>query len=396
MNTLISAYSCSPDEGSEKEVGWSWVKNLSKIKNNNFTVITRLAKKKKIENKINKKSFSNINFVYYDLPKLFITLFKKNAIGNYIYIYLWQIGIFLNFKKLFKKKIFNTIHHVTLVSFRCPSFLFFYTKNFIFGPISGGEKVSYNLILNFTFKGLIFELLRSLSNLISKYSLFVNMCYFFSKKIYVVSHHTKNNILSIFHYKVKILPAIFSENLKFKIQSSINRKNLCYAGRLNDWKGIMLLLLAFKRLYFINKKYYLNIYGDGPLRNKIKKFIIANSLKKNVFLKKHLKQKLLFKKLKENDLLIFPTLRDSGGYLLIEALNHKIPVLTTNAPGPNSVIKKTNFKPINIYKTNAKKISIQLSNEINLFFKKKKIYFYSLNKSLKFNNKYKVIYKSYD
>lgn len=323
-----------------------------------------------------------------------INLLKKNVLGNYLYIYLWQIGIFLNFRKLFKKKTFNIIHHVTLVSFRCPSFLFFYTKNFIFGPISGGERTPNNLIFNFTFKGLIIEYLRVLSNYISKYSLMVNMCYFFSKKICVVSPYTKKNILSIFHHKIIILPAVFSEKIKFKINSNVKRKKMCYAGRLNDWKGILLLLLAFKKLHLTDKKLYLEIYGDGPLRYQIKKFIIDNNLMKNISLKNHIKQNLLFKNLTENDLLIFPTLRDSGGYLIIEALNHNIPVLTTNAPGPKSIIQKSNFNLINIYKSNAKIISNQLSNRINIFFKKKKTYFYSLNKNLKFNNKFKKIYKS--
>ena len=50
MKILISAYACEPDKGSESEVGWSWVKYLSKTKNKVF-VITRSNNKKNIEKK---------------------------------------------------------------------------------------------------------------------------------------------------------------------------------------------------------------------------------------------------------------------------------------------------------------------------------------------------------
>ena len=47
MKILISAYSCEPNSGSEHEVGWSWIKALSKNNKNKITVITRKSNKKK-------------------------------------------------------------------------------------------------------------------------------------------------------------------------------------------------------------------------------------------------------------------------------------------------------------------------------------------------------------
>ena len=57
MKILISAYACEPNSGSEPEVGWSWIKALSKNNKNKITVITRKSNKKKIylENTLCKK-----------------------------------------------------------------------------------------------------------------------------------------------------------------------------------------------------------------------------------------------------------------------------------------------------------------------------------------------------
>jgi len=76
MKILISAYACEPNSGSEQEVGWSWIKALSKNNNNKITKITRKSKKKKIylENTLCKKK--NFNFLFYDFPNFFLKILK--------------------------------------------------------------------------------------------------------------------------------------------------------------------------------------------------------------------------------------------------------------------------------------------------------------------------------
>ena len=77
MKILISAYSCEPNSGSEHEIGWSWIKALSKNNKNKITIITRKSNKKKIylENTLCKKK--NVNFWFYDLPDFFLKILKK-------------------------------------------------------------------------------------------------------------------------------------------------------------------------------------------------------------------------------------------------------------------------------------------------------------------------------
>ena len=95
---LLSAYSCEPNTGSEHEVGWQWIKNLSK-NTNNIEVITRISNKNKILKEI-KKEKVNVKFHFYDLPQFLRKIIKrKNRPNSYLYFILWQLGIFLKFKK---------------------------------------------------------------------------------------------------------------------------------------------------------------------------------------------------------------------------------------------------------------------------------------------------------
>jgi len=55
MKILISAYACEPNTGSEHEVGWRWIKVLSKYKHLKFLKYICLNLSITINNNYNKK-----------------------------------------------------------------------------------------------------------------------------------------------------------------------------------------------------------------------------------------------------------------------------------------------------------------------------------------------------
>ena len=104
----------------------------------------------------------------------------------------------------------------------------------------------------------------------------------------------------------------------------------------------------FPKIQKFNKDISLHIYGDGPRNKDLKNFIIKNNFKDKMKILGHVDQKKLIVSFKKYDLLIFPTFRDSGGYVIIEALNNNLNLITTNAPGPKGIIEKYDlgFSPI--------------------------------------------------
>ena len=96
-----------------------------------------------------------------------------------------------------------------------------------------------------------------------------------------VSNHTLKSYTKKFSLFNKVVynSAINENHLKEIRQISIKllsqeKKIIGVYGSLIPWKGIIQLISAFKKLSYDEKsKYNLFIYGDGPLRNKIKKQI---------------------------------------------------------------------------------------------------------------------------
>ena len=372
MKILISAYACEPNSGSEHEVGWSWIKALSKNNKNKITVITRKSNKKKIylENTLCKKK--NVNFWFYDLPDFFLKILKKkNKKNTYLYFYLWQLLIYFKFKSKINKIKFDFIHHVTFVSLRIPSFLFLCNSIFFFGPVCGGEVIKNCLIKDFSLKAKIIEYLRLISNFYIKYSPIMNLLFLKSKKIILTHEVNLSLVPKVFHKKVVIVPSIFNDKIFFKNKIKKNY-NIYFAGRLLEWKGAHYLIKIFKKLYKANNKIKLEIFGDGPLKAKIIDQVKNEVFKNNIKLHGLLPQSKFLKKIKKSDLLIFPTLRDSGGYVILDALKNNINVLTTNAPGPMSIIKKNELGYIDIYKNTEEEIINKFTKKIIWYYKLKK------------------------
>ena len=371
MNILLSAYACEPHKGSESEISWSWIKYLSKT-NHKVFVITR----KNNEKKIKKIRFKNISFLYYDLPKNLVNLIKggNNKPNSYLYFFFWQIGIFIHFFSFIKKSKFDYIHHVTLGTFRIPSLLCYFNSKFIYGPVAGGETVPKQLVKNLSIKARIIERLRLISNKLIKFSPIVNYTFRKSYKIFL----TSKDCLKFIPYREKrkcfIVPALLNNKIRFKFKKKYRSRTIYFAGRLVEWKGVSLLLKIFKKVSLNDKKIKLNIYGDGPCKKEITNFIKDNKFHNRIKLHGKLDQRKFIKEIKKNDLLIFPTFRDSGGFVILEALNNNINVITTNAGGPNTIIKKNSIKKINIREKNSQII-------INNFVKEIKKYY--TNKSLK-------------
>ncbi len=368
MKILLSAYACEPNKGSESEISWSWIKYLSKT-NHKVFVITR----KSNEAKIKKNKFNNVTFLYYDLPKSLIYLIKggRNKPNSYLYFFLWQVGIFFKFFSFIKKKKFDYIHHITLGSYRIPSLLCYFDSKFIYGPLAGGETTPRNLVQKFSLKAQIFENLRLISNKLIKFSPIVNYTFSKSYKIFLTSKDCIKYMPQKLRKKCSIMPALSNNQIKYSFKKKIYNKKIYFAGRLVEWKGIILLLKIFKKISLTNNEIKLNIYGDGPCKKRIINFIEENKFRKRIQVHGKLDQKKLVKEIKKNDLLIFPTFRDSGGFVLLEALNNNINILTTNAGGPNTIIVKNSIKKVNIRNSNTQTIINNFAKEIDKYYKNK-------------------------
>ena len=158
LKVLISAYACRPNMGSEPGVGWNIVREL--VKFHEIWVITRENNRSYIEAELEKNPIAGLHFIYCELPGLLQTLSKSHSVVHMHY-YLWQIQAYLVTRKVHQELNFDLVHHVTYVRYSTPSFLSLLPVPFIWGPVGGGEAAPKPFWQDFSFRGRIYEIVRS-------------------------------------------------------------------------------------------------------------------------------------------------------------------------------------------------------------------------------------------
>lgn len=376
MKILLSAYACEPNKGSEPEIGWKWATELSKIGNDVY-VITRLNNKENIEKELKKKKIKKLNFIYFDYPKWFLKIFKgeKNKFA-YFYFYIWQIGIYFVVKKILKTINFDYVHHVTFGTCRIPSFLCLLNVPFIFGPVGGGEEVPKLLIKDFDIKSKLKEIFRNISNNVIKFSPFMNMVFSKSHKILVTSSETKYKIPTKYHYKTFIELAI-SPDPGSLLQKNIAKKkyteflNICFAGVFEHRKGIIIILEIIKKLKENNHKFLFNFFGEGPEKKYMENFIKKEDLNNYIKFFGNIKREKIYEEMSKNDIFLFPSLRDSGGFVLFEAMSVGLPSIVLNVGGPSCIIDKNCGILIDVNEKDQHQVINEIYNELNILIKNK-------------------------
>jgi len=339
IKILLSAYACEPNEGSEPGVGWHWAVELAKL-GHQVHVITRSNNERVISAALKEIPRDNLHFIYYDVPK-WLTWWKKGGRGIHLYYFLWQIGIYSVVKKLIRKVSFDVIHHVTFVSVRQPSFLGLLGIPFIFGPVAGGERAPMRLRKSFPLRGKLTDGLRDLANAWVKFSPLMRITFHTAKTIYVTSEDTRCLIPKKFHEKTFIKLAIASDPLPLGTEKPVKYEGaprVLYIGNLLYLKGVHLALRSFLALLKMIPESRLTILGRGPEKLWLKSLSVELGVDYAVEWLEWLPKCEVDAVYQKHHLLLFPSLHDSGGMVVLEAMNNSLPVVCLDLGGPGLIV----------------------------------------------------------
>lgn len=315
MNFLIQAYACSAHQGGEYAVSWGWITHLDQVVNDSDTIY--VVSLTLTDQEIQAAGLKHVKIITINGMDRYRFL-NFNA----IYYYIWLNKAYKAVKKTNKK--IDVVHIYSLSDFRQPGKWYKLKDAYtIWGPVGGGQICPADLHCYDDKRGTI----RNIVNKIYGYNLIYKQRIRKYSRIYACNQET-----SCFMEGSKILIDV-PLNDQFKELEIEKRKSeiptILFVGRLINKKGVLFLLDILKYID-ANIQYQVLIFGDGEQREMISDRIMDLGLQSKVFLKGKILYRQISDVYKKADIFVLPSLRESGGSVLIEAMAHKLPIVALN------------------------------------------------------------------
>jgi glycosyltransferase involved in cell wall biosynthesis len=280
-----------------------------------------------------------LHFIYYDLPRWALKL-KKEAWFFPIYLILWQWGAYRLAARHHQEQHFDRVYHVTFTSMHAGSFMGRLGIPFIIGPIAGGERAPFSLWRSMPLFCQLKELIRDFIIVCVRHSPLTRAAFSSAKHIYVTTPDGLRLVLSKWHFKTEVqLSVAICSNYGAKTERRPSASpRFVFVGRLLYWKGVHFAIRAMAEVRKSSPAATLTLIGSGAderwLRNVAIKYGVANAVE----FAGQIPRQQLIRSLQNHTALVFPSLHDSGGMVVLESLSMGLPVVCLDLGGPGIMV----------------------------------------------------------
>lgn len=333
MRVLLSAFACEPEKGSEPEVGWQWALQIARF--HDVTVLTQTKNRAAIEKALSafEETTPKPRFVYFELSKS-VQILRKLSIGLRIYYVFWQKRAWQTVEQLHQETPFDLLHHITFAAFRYPTVIWGHGVPCIWGPIGGIESIPVPLLPWSHPVSFVAEAFRNISNLLhaTPYRDLPKRATASNKVL--VSTREMQETLAKLHIKSELMPTIGLKTGQLPFQPRTPHKGsirILFVGKIITLKGID---LALKALNESKTDATLTLVGTGNYQSSAMRLTRKLGLEKRVVFRGQMTRQEVLALYPDFDVLLFPSLHDTGGYAVIEAMFHELPVICLDCGGP--------------------------------------------------------------
>lgn len=339
MRVLLVGHACSPVRGSEPGNTWNFAWGLATA-----GVDVWLLSFPEFEREVDDFLARTPN------PRLRIHYVGTSALDPWrkgrsprlvkLHYLMWLRAAEAEARRLHAELGFDIVHHVSWTSVSAPPTLWRLDAPFVWGPVGGGQSTPAPFLAEFGTHGLA-EVVRSWSLDLLPLSPALRG-----------AARRSALVLSTNRETTRVLERAGARDVRPMLDSAVNpgmlagsprsarvdgtRLTLLYAGRLESRKGLFLALRTMSRLRHDGA--HLRIAGDGPLLHSIEARARALGLDEHVTFLGSVPWKQMSAEFSSADAFLFPSIRDSFGSVVLEAMAHGLPVVTLDHQGVGSFL----------------------------------------------------------
>ena len=345
IRVLLSAYQCGPGMGSVSQIGWEWYRRLSK--SSQVTLLTHVRNRTTLE--VAGVPLEDSSVIYIDtewfagpLYHLASLCFPRSEHPKFLiasldfFVYDWVAT--RHCKRLQKSgQSWDVVHAVTPVSPMAATRLHALAIPLVLGPWNGA------LASPTTFP----EIMQAESKWLYPVRNFGRVIDFL-----VGSTRKAAMILTATRSTVAGIPSRYRAKCRFMLENGVDLGlfepapwpprpsdtyplRVVFVGRLLPFKGVAMLLEAIKALDF---PVQLTIVGKGPERSALERLTYDFGIAEKVLFTGNLPLNEVSQVIQQAHVFCLPSVRESGGAVLLEAMAVGRPVIAIDFGGPAEIV----------------------------------------------------------
>jgi glycosyltransferase involved in cell wall biosynthesis len=346
MKILISAIACNPYLGAENYFGWSAVKALAH--DHDLWVLTGSRNRTPLAGAQAEGLVpQNVHFVYAGQFKEWHPHRLRARFQSWKEYLGYCQSVLPAARDLCRTAKFDVVHHVTFATWRVAIPLWKLGLPFVLGPIGGNEKFPFRIFPVLSPAGAAFEMLRKTSNVAARLSPGVRRTIRGAVRIFAATTETEQLVKAIRGSEKgisRLLPGFYSAAKvaafsRFAPGKKLNGPLRLFAsGNLAAHKGLGMALQALARAKKngVNFRYLLG--AKGPEIPHLKKLTARLDLQAETIFGDTMSSEDYQRELGSTHAYLLPSLRESVGLTMMEAMLAGCVPIVADCGGPNFIV----------------------------------------------------------
>ena len=341
MRVLLSAFACGPGMGSEEGIGWNWAVEIARL-GHEVTVLTETKDRAATDRALASGTAPpNLRFEFFMPDRLRriwdmgMRLGFESLTAHLIHL-LWQHAAYRHVRDVLGPGRFDLVHHITYGGIRHPTFMGRLPVPLVLGPLGGGERAPLALRRGLPPGGWLKDLVRDLHTSLVRFDPVTRRACRDALVTYVKTPQSK-----------VVLPRRDWDRIAVEMEVGIRKVadpapergparpfRLLFAGRFLYWKGMHLGLKGLSTYLARGGEARLTMVGKGPSEAVWRRLAQDLDLDHAIDWRAWVPHEQMPDLYRDHDAFLFPSLHDSSGNAVLEALSHGLPVICLDLGGP--------------------------------------------------------------
>lgn len=372
MRALINAFAFSPYRGSECAVGWNVARALAQ-RNDVVVICGDIVSSKATQSELiryfgeGKRNWRIENTrgsleIVYVAPSRFTTLLERmhHLPGMWFLYYLaynlWQREAYRVARQLVADCPFDVVHHLNMIGYREPGYMWKLPIPFVWGPVGGGpnEPIAYHTL--FSWSGCVKVFLRTVCNEIQK-----RICWRAREaanravKVWAVTeadYRMIHNIWGVECEKMVETGTILRPEGYVRRWEGKELLHIVWSGIHTSRKALPILILALQKLASTECKEWsgcldmsarvvVDVLGEGPETGNWKRLAERSGVARCLKWHGRLPHDQALTVMNAGHVFVFPSLKEGTPHVVLEALSLGLPVICHDACGMGTVVTES-------------------------------------------------------